>query len=541
MPAERDAVISIAARFRHSPLSLTLAASRASILGVLGVHSRLGAPLQVLGTAKAEGYPQSLTEAIEIVWEGLDELARTILACASLFPREVRPAIVEAVVHALLGDDSRVLDGLEQLRDASLLATGPYGTFVLDPAVREFAAEKLAAHAKAQIAREVFARCVVAEATSASDRFRTRGDVDGLSILIAQTDDVLVAFDDACRRRDAPLALDAALALDPPLSARGPLDLLYEVLTRARALASIDLRRLARVSAAHGRVSSLRGNWESAEQDFAAALEAAQASDPDLVAEVWLDIGVMRHMKRDFAKAKDAYRAVLEVRSADHQRVAARARGNLGALAHDVGEEEEAYGHYVRAVALAEAVGDRRLLGVFLGNLAVLDRERGHTTAARHRFVRALNCLESVHDHRLFGITLGNLGMLDLERSEHAAALASFEQSLQRLASLGDARSEAWARARLSAALAMLGSIGRAEVELATAERLVAKDPDALDVVQFFRVFPETARALGNEDADVWRSQATTTRARGDELARRSDDVRAALRALHAWKSRHVP
>src|SRR5678815_668274 len=153
-----------------------------------------------------------------------------------------------------------------------------------------------------------------------------------------------------------------------------------------------------------------------AERALHEALDAAKSlGDEELEASTWLDLGVMHQAMDDFAAAERCYATVLDVHDTIASRSEARARGNLGALAHDRGDLDAAYAHYVRAIAVAESIGEPRLLGVFLSNLAVLDRERGHAGSARQRFVRALHAIGESHDQRLQGMVLGNLGMLDLE------------------------------------------------------------------------------------------------------------------------------
>jgi tetratricopeptide (TPR) repeat protein len=529
--SDTKALGTIAAELQGNALALTLAASRVSVLGVAKVAERLEQPLGILGSATTASYPLSLRQAIEAVWETLTEAERRTAQCCALFHGAIRPDIAEEAFGNTPAEAAATLDGLKALRDRSLLRQGADGTLVMDRALHDLAREKGAAPES----RERLARTVIACASRARAR-ALDGDFDASLELGALESDLLRAFDWAVSNREAALALAAALALDVSLGARGPLAKLANVLDQA-----IDLKpdapvELARALAARGRVAAVQGAFDVADDRFGRALTLAGAgADAELEASIWLDRAVMHHTRGDLAAAERDYKAVLGVHAAAASRAEARAHGNLGALAHDRGDLDGAYAGYVNAIAVAESIGDARLLGVFLCNLAVLDREHGRASEARHRFVRAIHSLEVARERRLLGIAYGNLGMLELEMGRDDAALSAFEQSTELLAALGDAQSEALAQARLAAVLAVRGDPSAAENALSRAERL-ARDPSLLEVVRFFRVFPECARARARGDAwEAFRDRAharmasITPKQRGAD-----DDVRCALRVLRA-------
>ncbi len=513
---DRAALEKIAAALQGNALALTLAASRTSVLGVAAVSERVTRPLEVLGAA--------MRNAAEEVWETLTSDERAIAEACAIFPSAIRPEIADKTCGAISRD---ALDVLQSLRDKSILRAGPRGTLVMDATLRELARTKRGdAIARAE---QAFARETVAAAPAdLVERF-------------AYEDDLFTAVEIALQSGDAELALAAAIELEPSLAARGPLDRLADVLDRADAVAQPSRLR-ARARAARGRTAALARDFALAERALHEALDSAKSlGDEELEASTWLDLGVMHQAMDDFAAAERCYATVLEVHDTIASRSEARARGNLGALAHDRGDLDTAYAHYVRAIAVAESIGEPRLLGVFLSNLAVLDRERGlasgeredHAGSARQRFVRALHAIDESHDQRLAGMVLGNLGMLDLEEDRLAVALASFERSAELLAALGDVYSAALACARLAAAHALAGDVTRSEVAIARAEELAARDEKTLAVIRFFRAFPEAARA--RDAGDSAKALLERARARRDSaapLAARNDDVRVALRLL---------
>jgi tetratricopeptide (TPR) repeat protein len=400
------------------------------------------------------------------------------------------------------------------------LPPAPPGTLVMDATLRELArGEGATPAAEIAFARET----VLSVPKDLAERF-------------AYEDDLLAAAEIAIARKDSDLALGAAIALETSLVARGPIERLADVLDRAIAIADPSLLRV-RARAARGRTATLARDFVLAKRALEEARDAAHVlGDEDLEASSWLDLGVMYQAMDEFAAAEWCYVTVLDVHDTFASRSEARARGNLGALAHDRGDLDTAYSHYVRAIGVAESIGDGRLLGVFLSNLAVLDRERGRAISARQRFVRALHAIDEARDQRLQGMVLGNLGMLELEEGRTKAALAAFERSAEMLAVLGDVYSAALAGARLAAAHALSGDVARAEAAIARAETLAARDEKTLALVRFFRAFPEAARAReGGAENDAGAALLERARARARSavaLAERNDDVRVALRLL---------
>ncbi len=537
---DRAALEAIAERLHHNALLLTLAASRASVLGMDAIAARLEHPLDMLGSAKTPSYPLPLRAALEGVWETLSSHERFVAACIALFPSAARPEIVSSMAGET-DLDARPLDTLEALRDKSLLRPAPRATLVMDPTLRELVRSKFSELDTLAMsrARETFAREVITRATDDARRAREGGDA--LGDLVAFEPDVLAAFDVAASIDDAALVLAGALALEPSLVAHGPLDGIASILDRAveacDALRESSPASLARLHAARGRVATLRGSFDVATESFEVASDfATRAKEPELVASVWLDAGVLHQARGDLAGAERCYAIVLDGHAGDASQAEARALGNLGALAHDRVDLDVAYTYYVRAIAVAESIGDARLLGVFLGNLAVLDRERGRTSDARQRFVRAVRVLEGARERRLVAMTLGNLGMVELEQGRVGAARVAFEQSAELLATFGDARSEALAQARFAAARAMEGDASAAEAALARGERLASHDARTLALVKFFRAFPESARAMkGDESSSAFAERVRARIASASALLQSDDDARGALRILERW------
>ncbi len=121
---------------------------------------------------------------------------------------------------------------------------------------------------------------------------------------------------------------------------------------------------------------------------------------------------------------------------------------------------------------------------------------------------------------------------MEHESGHLAEARERHEQALSLLLEVGDARSEAWCRARLGAVLATHGDLDQADVQLDEAERLVVgRDPLGLELVRLHRCFLEVAS--GDRDRAIKRLEEARAR-RGDEppLVEVNDDARMVLRIL---------
>jgi len=419
--------------------------------------------------------------------------------------------------------------------------------------VRDFARARLDELGLTSEIQDRHARLFVSMCEPLSQRVAARGDVSALRAIAAETDELLAAFDHACKS-DLPLALGALLALDPVLTTRGPFgkhrEMLDLALTEAERV-SVDATVLSRARQARGRVLMRLGQHEGARKDLELAVEEARrAGHPDGEASALLDLGVLRHAMRDLGEARRLYEAAARL-DTDNPVVEARALGNLGALHHDALRFDDAYACYVEAVALFESLGDLRHLGLYLANLAMLDFDRGRIADAARRFGRAIRHLEEAEDRRFLAIAVGSLGMLELGLGRLEVAIGRFERAYALLQEASDPRSEALSLGRLSAALACKGEIEPATAAIAKGERLARRDPVARDTLRLFRAFLDAAyakaalvegrRAEAHAALESLRERvrvAGEPRSGERPLLEHSDDARAALRVLRPLMQR---
>lgn len=497
LEADPDAlpiILRIVRTLDRNPLAIELAAARVEVLGLSALLERLSRPLELLGRSgsvppstwaagpSSPSMPMTMTEALAWSWDLLTTDEKLVLAGASVFRGSFTAPAAEAVLYGRTG--VAVLDLLQSLRDKSLLASSLGRTAVdarlsMSSSVRDFARARLDELGLTSEIQDRHARLFVSMCEPLSQRVAARGDVSALRAIAAETDELLAAFDHACKS-DLPLALGALLALDPVLTTRGPFgkhrEMLDLALTEAERV-SVDATVLSRARQARGRVLMRLGQHEGARKDLELAVEEARrAGHPDGEASALLDLGVLRHAMRDLGEARRLYEAAARL-DTDNPVVEARALGNLGALHHDALRFDDAYACYVEAVALFESLGDLRHLGLYLANLAMLDFDRGRIADAARRFGRAIRHLEEAEDRRFLAIAVGSLGMLELGLGRLEVAIGRFERAYALLQEASDPRSEALSLGRLSAALACKGEIEPATAAIAKGERLARRDP----------------------------------------------------------------
>ena len=525
------------------PLAIELAAARFEVLGVEGLIERLPDKLRLL-TRGTRGRPTrhaTMRAAIAWSWDLLQNEERTALMAISMFRGGFTADAAEAVLEQLPFEDR--LAAIEALRDKSLVTIregdpGEPPRFALFDTVREFAMEKLLEGSDAAVVLARHDGFYLRSGSEWARRIERSGDLRATLLLRRELPNLLEVFErslsgggasDAIAAADALLAVDAVLATSVPSQSR------MTLWQRARAALSkrVDDARWSRVLAAHGRSALAVGDSETALASLSSAiacLGADPATDARLaLPDMLLDLGIVHHTRQEIAQARDAYRRALDAAGElGLERSQARALGNLGTLLHDARELESARLHYGRSMAKAAALGDVRIEGIMLANLALIDQEEGHWEHARRAYERAVDLLEQARDRRLRSITLANLAMLEAETSGAERAILRLTQVIEEQMAIGDGRSEALARLRLSVIQLLRGNVAEGHAELALAKVMFARlaDTTGLEVLAL-------SEDLCSSDLGVAHAAMRSARAagaNGHSLVERSDDARAIVR-----------
>ena len=202
--------------------------------------------------------------------------------------------------------------------------------------------------------------------------------------------------------------------------------------------AQLDLLDLERENLSAVFQRSLEGD------DSGAALSAALAMDPLLT------------MRGPFGVHLQMLDVVVE--RLDHLprlRIAALETRSRARLAR--GRALDAEGDLIEAEALAEAAGDRGVLGRITLIRAMVERHKGQRKEARIRFEKALKILEEVGDRKMEGRAVSNLAVLQHELGEENLALDTYNHALEIHRAAKDRRYEGITLANLGVAQQGLG------------------------------------------------------------------------------------
>jgi predicted ATPase len=531
-PAEVSTLAEIVRRVQGVPLAIELCAARLGLLDARQLLARLDQHLDLLAGDPRSAPPRQATlrGAIDWSWDLLDLAERSALAqCAAFrggFDLDAAEAILLPAPARAPRSSSAVLDALSALFDKSLLAVDePDGEsearrYRLYESIRAYAAEKLDELDRPAAARDRHARWFAEAGARWAAAARGQRFQEGLASLAREHDNLLAARAWSIERGELARALELTLCLEPLAIVRGPvlpyLEQLSALLARSDELPPA---LAARGFGSLGVAESRRGRPADAVSAFrrALALAASGGDERDLpffLAKLANQLCVLG----DDAAAAQAFeraRALLDTRDdpavrgvfcrhhafflwragrveesrrqGEEARALLQAHGDRRELAYvlcdlaasylDEGELDAVTGALDDAIDLLRRLQYRRVESRCLLLFALARRERGDLAGARADLDRALALHADDGDRGAEGFVLWHQACLALEADDLDAARALGERALARYQEIGDAHLVAHAHMVLGAALARLGEIDRAAVEMDGAATLLAGGP----------------------------------------------------------------
>jgi predicted ATPase len=445
--SEGPLVRELVARLDALPLAIELAAARTRMLPLRDVLARLDDRFRLLAVERRDLPPRqrSLRASLDASWELLPPWGRRGLSQLSVFEGAFALAAAESVL-ALDADAPWALDVIEILCDHSLLtANVEVSRFRMLVSVREYAAEQLAAEARAEAETRHVAWFASRWNSHAAHRAKTH-PTEELPELLADADDLETAAHLALARRDGPRAATIALAVWIVLDRRGPLATAADLFDRVLAAELPAPARLGVALAACACRTNM-GETELGTRTLEAALEAVRRDgqrDPAGEAVV-LDVLASGHRTQGrTAQARTLYeRAIASAREVGDRWTEARALGNLAAILLETGHPDDALAAFEGALALHRRVRNRRSEGLTLANLGILHLNQGRFDVARAHYDQALAIHREVGARRSEAIVLGNLGVLCHEVGKPEEAIGYYEQALAIHREIGNRPSEA--------------------------------------------------------------------------------------------------
>ena len=401
-PATLAAVARIVSDLDGLPLAIELAAARAKALTVADIAAGLDDRFRFLVSWRrlTTARHRTLAEAMAWSFDLLDVEQQALLAELSVFAGSTD---IEAIASVCLdGDVTRARDLVQLLVDASLviLEADPNGgsRYRLLETVRQYAAERLSAAGRTDIARAAHARHFAALATATP---RQGGDLGGgLARLDLEVDNLRAAIDHAISLGDA------------------------------------GLQR--RISASLWRYWQIRGFLEEGRARLAATLEQGRHAAPDDYEEALHGAGNIAWQLGQYANGKrhasDLLAIAAETGSTYSEHAGHRLLANIALREHDF---ETSNVHSLRAVELARALDNPINLATVEMNHAVLLMDWGRTLEAVAMLEQTLASFR-VSGHGVgIGLSLLNLGEAAFLLGDDVEARRRFEEAGATFESVG--------------------------------------------------------------------------------------------------------
>ncbi|MES9537970.1 BTAD domain-containing putative transcriptional regulator [Actinomadura sp. NPDC000600] len=200
----------ICRRLDGLPLAIELAAARLRSLPPERLAARLDDRFRLLAGGSRTSLPRhrTLRAVVAWSWDLLDERERRFAERLSVFP-----GTITAESAARVTGRPDALEALEDLHDRSLLQVvdGPGQRFRMLETIREYGRERLAAEAAP--VRAAHARCFLELAERAEPGLRRPGQLEWISLLAAERDNLHAALQHAVDTGDADTAVRMGAAL----------------------------------------------------------------------------------------------------------------------------------------------------------------------------------------------------------------------------------------------------------------------------------------------------------------------------------------
>ncbi len=346
------------------PLALELAAARVRSLGPEGTAARVGERLSLLsrGARDLPERQRSLRATLDWSADLLGPDARRVLASLAVFGGSAPLDAIELVVA-----DADVPGALDDLLDAALVIHEPdhAGTprFGMLETVREYATELLAASGDEREARDRHLDWLLRLLEEDVPYWQRPMDAAWLDRVELEHDNIRAGF--------------------------------------AHAHAIRDVEREVRLANALRYFWRVRGYVDEGRRRLEEAVALADGVEPALRARTLGEAGVMAFAAGDYARSRTLWLEALPLlEEIGDQRELGRARGEIGATWHAVGDLDAAVPYYEASRAALAQSDDPASQAIILANLASIHQSRGEWTQARKVGLEALALQERMTTRR---------------------------------------------------------------------------------------------------------------------------------------------
>ncbi len=457
------AVARICQRLDGIPLAIELAAARVGILSVGQIASRLSDRFQLLtgGSRTALPRQQTLRALIDWSYDLLSAEEQALLCRLSVFAggwtlqaAEAVTGMMEHSSHTQFPGPFDTLDILATLIDKSLVLSEERGTGIryrMLETVREYAGEKLRESGMESVTRDRHLAYYLEQAQACAVTLASPDPELAVGFLETELDNIRAALAWAQAQASASEAyLQLAAALWPFWEIRG-------YLTEGRAHLRTGLRLTAADAAL--RAQALRGATILAlsQSDVDAAIAFGQEclewfrvlEDTRGMASALLGLGEAHLVRQDSARGIPLLMEALECsRQSEWRTGTILITSLLGKVHLDHRELGLARAFMEEALALAEALGDPRMVARTYRDLGVLETTEGNYARARTLLEQSLGLRMRLGDRMGIAYTLGCLGDL-AKYGDTVQAITYYQEEMAIYRELGNVAELAHAQHRM--------------------------------------------------------------------------------------------
>ncbi|MDQ5825029.1 MAG: tetratricopeptide repeat protein [Chloroflexota bacterium] len=404
-------VAEICVRLDGLPLAIELAAARSKLFAPRLMLTRLANRLDLLkdGPVDRTARQQTLEGAIAWSYDLLDEREQALFRCLGVFAGGFSVEAVEAV-YAGSSEQTDALGELGRLADKSLLLRirdGDEPRFSMLETLREYAMKRLVESGEAAEVQQRHANYYLALAEQAESELRGPQQLAWVEKLEQEHSNLRAA-------------------LEWSLTPQGSTE--------------VGLRM---ASALH--IFWWTRNYLSEASDWLARVLGRQEEGPTLVRTKALNAaGTIALFRGDYAQAHGFYQQCLDGRrellgrGIGDMRGIAGALGNLGLVAWNLEDYEQAYALNKESLEILRELGDKHGMARSLTGVGAIAYSQGNHAEAKAAYTEALHLFEEFGDRQSVAMMQNNLGEIALAQSSLSEATAYFKDAMLLLKEIGN-------------------------------------------------------------------------------------------------------
>jgi predicted ATPase/class 3 adenylate cyclase len=511
-------VAEICRRLDGIPLAIELAAARVKVLSPKQLAQKLDERFRVLTGGDRSALPRQQTMRALVDWsyDLLSDDERTLFRKLSIFAGGFTLESASTICSDGAIDEIAILDMLSSLVDKSLVHAEPAanGTrYRLLESMRQYARERLTERGEYPAVAQAHASAFLTNAQELDRLFETTPNRAWIMQAEPELENWRAALEWALTgRNDVALARRLAGLLQwmwyffAPAEGRRWVGSAIETIddtTPEEVVARLDLA----IAHIDGALTQRKASYEAAERArsrFRKLGDARGEAEAQRIAG-----GALALLGRASEGEAILYEALAQAQRLGERKMVGRILGGIGMAQTFAGNIPGARTSYAEALAMARVAGDEHAISLLAANLAETEFKGGDAEAALQRAGETIETLRAPNFARRIAITLANMAqyLVALDRYDEAR-----ERAREAVAVSRDAQADVWTVFALQH-LAAIGALAPAEpITRARSARLmgyVDARIDELDAVreteelEYQRVMPALREALGNDSLEA--------------------------------------